>query len=206
MLTHAVIHHPVHIPNGVRSTLFSLVYVDDVADIITRIVDTDQSKIRSFENMAINLAMKEHITLPKIIKGIAKYYGIDYVKHEGDNNSTWYAYPLGTKGPLDISLASRVLDWDPVPWDVALEKTCDFYHRAMTKVEFSKEKEMVLADMVDTVVPEEFYEDFMVKLKQHFGETVFDGIDLEIGIPNGAPEIETTPDGNIDSEKVTDEL
>lgn len=209
VLTHEVIHHPVHVPDGVRSNLFSVVYVDDVADLITKIVAMDQSKVNSIQNMTINLAMKEHITLPRIIKDIAQYYGIDKVHHEGDDNSTWYAYPCGTKGPMDISLAHQVLEWSPVSWSETVEKTCEFYHRAMTKPEYLKEKEMVLADMLENIVPDEYYKAFLMKLKQHYGETVLDGIDLEGGIPDGAPEIETDSDvvsGSNKNKKVTDEL
>ena len=207
VLTHDVIHHPVHIPNGVRSDLFSLIHVDDIADVISKIVAIDMNSIK---NRAINFALKEHIALPRIIKDIASYYGIENVHHIGDDNSTWYVYPAGTKGPLDISLAQELLDWDPMSWKQASQKTCEFYHNAMTKEEYRKEKETVLADMLDNIVPDEYYDAFLLKLKQQFGETVLKGIDLEGGIPEGAPEIDSenvqSGIGDNDSERMAEEL
>lgn len=202
-----MIRHPVHIPNGVRSDLFSLVHVDDVADVISRIVAMDTNLI---ENKVVNLALKEHITLPRVIRDIASYYGIDNVQHEGDDNSTWYVYPAGTKGPLDISRAQELFEWDPMPWKRAVEKTCEFYHNAMTKEDYLKEKEIVLADMLDNIVPDEFYDAFLLKLKQQFGETVLAGIDLDVGIPEGAPEIDSehvqSSAGEKDGERMAEEL
>ncbi|XP_028394571.1 chloroplast stem-loop binding protein of 41 kDa b, chloroplastic-like [Dendronephthya gigantea] len=207
IITHDVIRHPVHIPNGVRSDLFSLVHVDDVADVISRIVAMDTLSI---ENKVVNLALKEHITLPRVIRDIASYYGIDNVQHEGDDKSTWYVYPAGTKGPLDISRAQELLEWDPMPWKQAVEKTCEFYHNAMTKDDYLKEKEIVLADMLDNIVPDELYDAFLLKLKQQFGETVLAGVDLDVGIPEGALEIDSEPlqssAGENDSERMAEEL
>jgi hypothetical protein len=40
----------------------------------------------SIKNRAINFALKEHIALPRIIKDIASYYGIDNVRHVGEDN------------------------------------------------------------------------------------------------------------------------
>lgn len=181
--------------------------MSDVADVISRIVVMDASSIT---NKAVNVALNEHITLPRVIRDIASYYGIDNVRHEGDDNSTWYVYPAGTKGPLDISLAQELLDWDPMPWKQAVEKTCEFYHNAMTNEDYLKEKEIVLADMIENIVPDEYYDDFLLKLKRQFGENVLKGINLQGGIPDGAPEIDgehkESAAAENDSERLAEEL
>lgn len=196
-----------HIPNGVRSDLFSLVHVDDVADVISKIVAMNA---KSIKNKVINLALREHIALPRVIKDIASYYGIDYVRHEGDDNSTWYVYPAGTKGPVDISRAAELLEWDPMTWKQAVDKTCEFYHNAMTKDDYLREKETVLADMRDNIVPDQHYGAFLLKLKQQFGETVLKGVDLEGGVPQVALEIGSEPmlsaSGENDGERMAEEL
>ena len=190
-----------------RSDLFSLVHVDDVADALSKLVAIDTNSIK---NRVMNLAMREHVSLPRVIKDIASYYGIDNVHHEADDNSTWYVYPAGTKGPLDISLAKELLDWDPMSWKQAVEKTCEFYHNAMTKKDYLEEKETVLADMLDNIVPDDYYDAFLLKLKQQFGENVLKGINLEGGIPEGAAEIDgeyaQSSAAENDSERMPEEL
>ena len=190
-----------------RSELFSLTHVNDVADVISKIVVMETNSIKS---KAINLALKEHLTLSRVIKDIGSYYGIDNMRHATDDDSTWFVYPAGTKGPLDISIAQELLDWDPMPWKQAVDNTCEFYHNAMTRKDYLREKETVLADMLNNIVPDDYVNAFLHKLKQQFGETVLKGVDLQVRIPDGAPEIESqqvqSASGDNDSERVAEEL
>ena len=201
MLTHDVIHYPVHIPDNVRSYYFSMVHVDDIADVFSKIVSTDSQK--RVKNKAVNFAMREHITLPIVVNYIASFYGLGDVKYNTDNTSTWYVYPAGTKGPLDISLAEELLEWNPMPWKQAAHTTCEFYHNAMVKEKYVKEKEHILLDMLDTIVADEYFEAFLQKLKQIFGEKVLEGVDLDIWLPEKALRIDSEKKENISAENVS---
>ena len=181
--------------------------MNDVADMISKIVLMDTNSIK---NKAINLALKEHVTLSRIIKDIGSYYGIDKIRRESDDDSTWFVYPAGTKGPLDISIAQELLDWDPMPWKQAVDNTCEFYHTAMTNQDYLEEKEIVLSDMLNNIVPDDHVNAFLQKLRQQFGETVLKGVDLQVRIPEGAPEIESqqvqSGSGENDSDRMAEEL
>jgi hypothetical protein len=75
-------------------------------------------------------------------------------------------------------------------WERALVSLTTFFEDAMTDKSFASEREMVLADVIENLVPEEKYYSFLQALKKIYGEEVFDGLDLDIGFAKDAMEIE----------------
>ena len=63
----------------------------------------------------------------------------------------------------------------------------------MTEGKFVKEREMLLADFFESIVPEEHYPTALKKLIEIYGNDVMEGIALDIGFDT-APEIEGPTD------------
>lgn len=189
---HKCIHHPVHMPDGVSNAKFSLIHVEDAAKAIEKVLDGGTS----VHNQAINLAFNEHFTLRKLLRDIANQLDVDDLEFLSEDDATWYSYPTVTKGPLDISRAKILLDWEPVTWEKALTELCAFFERAMTDVKMSKEREMLLADFFENIVPEKYYGTAVTKLIEIYGHDVLKGVELDVGFddtpgiagPTGDPE------------------
>ena len=98
-----------------------------------------------------------------------------------EDDATWYSYPTVTKGPLDISRAKMLLDWEPTTWEKALTKLCAFFEGAMTDAKLSKEREMLLADLFENIVPEKYYAAAVTKLAEIYGNDVLKGVELDVG-------------------------
>ena len=183
---HKDIEQPLHMPSGVADVEFSLIHVEDAAKAIEKVLNVGPA----VHNQAINLAFDEHFTLRKLLRGIADELKVHEVEFMSDDDSTWYSYPTVTKGPLDISKAKLLLNWQPMPWEAALESLSSFYESAMVNETFVKEREMLLADFFENVVAEVHYVTALRKLLKIYGDDVLKGIDLDVGFDSGALEIE----------------
>ena len=189
--THKAIAHPVHLPDAVAETKFSLVHVEDVAKAIVDVVDAGNQVY----DQAINLAFEEEFTLRKLIEAIARKEKVDLERSQffTDDELAWYTYPTVSKGPLDTARAKALINWKPMAWDTALNTLTEFYNNAMTDKKWVKEKEMVLADFFEFIVQEQYYEAFLMELKRIYGKDVFDGVDLDFGGEDDTPAIEGGP-------------
>ena len=181
---HKDIHRPVHMPQGVSDTKFSLIHVEDAAKAIEKVLDVGPS----VHNQAINIAFNEHFTLKNLLRDIANEIEVDDPEFLSEDDATWYSYPTVAKGPLDISKAKILLGWEPMTWKEALTSLCAFFEGAMTDEKFYKEKEMVLADFFENIVPENYYGTTMTRLIQIYGRHVLKGVDLDVGFDD-TPEI-----------------
>ena len=181
---HKDIHHPVHMPNGVSDSKFSLIHVEDAAKAIEKVLDAGPSVY----NQAINLAFNEHFTLKKLLRDIANQLEVDDLEFLSEDEATWYSYPTVSKGALDISKAKLLLDWEPMTWKEALSSLCAFFEGAMTNAKMLKEKEMLLADFFENTVPEKYYAATLKKLLDIYGSNVLKGVDLGFGFDD-TPEI-----------------
>ncbi|XP_068670447.1 uncharacterized protein [Montipora foliosa] len=181
---HKDIHHPVHMPNGVSDSKFSLIHVEDAAKAIEKVLDAGPSVY----NQAINLAFNEHFTLKKLLRDIANQLEVDDLEFLSEDEATWYSYPTVSKGALDISKAKLLLDWEPMTWKEALSSLCAFFEGAMTNAKMLKEKEMLLADFFENTVPEKYYGATLKKLLDIYGSNVLKGVDLGFGFDD-TPEI-----------------
>ena len=174
---HKAIQHPVHMPNGVMDVKFSLIHVEDAAKAIEKVLDVGPAA----HNQAINLAFSEHFTLKKLLRDIADKLNVDELEFISDDDSTWYSYPTVTKGPLNISKAKILLGWEPMTWESSLDSLSSFLDDAMTEEKFVREREMLLADFFENIVPEEHYSTALKKLVEIYGSDVMQGIALDIG-------------------------
>lgn len=182
---HKDIHYPVHMPEGVADDKFSLVHVEDAAKAIERVLEVGPA----VHNQAINIAFSEHFTLKKLLRDIADKLEIDKLEFLSDNDATWYTYPTVTRGPLDISKAKILLDWKPMTWEIALSSLCAYFEGAMSDMKLLREREMLLADFFENIVPEKYYATTLIKLIEIYGRDVLKGVDLDVGF-DGSPQIE----------------
>ena len=174
---HKFIHHPVHMPTGVSASKFSLIHVEDAAKAIEKVLDVGPA----VHNQALNLAFNEHFTLKKLLQDISNQLKIDNLEYISEDEATWYSYPTVSRGPLDIGKAKILLDWEPMSWQEALEDLCTFFEGAITDMNMLKEREMLLAEFFEDIVPEEYYATALKKLLDFYGDEVLEGIDLGFG-------------------------
>lgn len=191
---HKEIQHPVHMPSGVSEVKFSLIHVEDAAKAIEKVLDVGPVA----HNQAINLAFNEYFTLKELLRNIADKVNIDELEFISEDETTWYTYPTVTKGPLDISKAKILLDWEPMTWESALNSLTSFYEGAMTNEKFLKEREMLLSDFFEAIVPDEHFPAALKKLNEIYGEEVMQGIAMDIGF-GGNPEIAGSSDAQNSS-------
>ena len=59
----------------------------------------------------------------------------------------------------------------------------------MTDAKFLREREVLLADVFENIIPEELYETALKKLVSVYGKDVLEGIAMDMGF-DGTPEIE----------------
>ncbi|KAJ7389859.1 hypothetical protein OS493_028828 [Desmophyllum pertusum] len=174
---HKDIGHPVHMPSAVSDIEFSLIYVEDAAKAIEKVLDVGPVA----HNQAINLAFNEHFTLKTLLRNMADKLSIDELEFISEDEATWYSYPTVTKGPLDVSKAKLLLDWEPMTWERALDSLYTFFEGAMTDEKFLKEREILLADFFESIVPEEHYGTALKKLFKIYGNDVLQGIAMDVG-------------------------
>lgn len=174
---HKDIGHPVHMPSAVSDIEFSLIHVEDAAKAIEKVLDVGPVA----HNQAINLAFNEHFTLKTLLRNMADKLSIDELEFISEDEATWYSYPTVTKGPLDVSKAKLLLDWEPMTWERALDSLYTFFEGAMTDEKFLKEREILLADFFESIVPEEHYGTALKKLFKIYGNDVLQGIAMDVG-------------------------
>ncbi|XP_078376896.1 uncharacterized protein LOC144660177 [Oculina patagonica] len=191
---HKEIKHPVHMPSGVSEVKFSLIHVEDAAKAIEKVLDVGPAA----HNQAINVAFNEHFTLKELLRNIADKLGIDELEFLSEDDVTWYSYPTVTKGPLDISKAKILLDWEPMTWETALDLLTSFFDGAMTDEKFLKEREVLMSDIFESIVPEEHYPSAIKKLEEIYGKEVMEGIAMDVGYGEH-PEIAGASDGQNSS-------
>ena len=189
---HEAIEHPVHLPSGVANVPFSLVHVEDVAKAVEGVLDVGEKA----HDQVFNLGFEEHLTLDTFLNDLAAKLGVKDLQFHHDDKTSWHTYPTVTKGPLNITKARTLLNWEPMTWQGALSSLCDFFDDAMTNEELSEEKEMLLGEFLEYTVPDTHFEAFLGKLKEIYGDAVFDGMDFDWGVDSGVPEIEAAANRN----------
>lgn len=124
------LERPVSIPDAFVNKPMSLVYVEDVADIIVKYMFGGEG----IQNEVYNLALAENPTLMDFltdIKNALNLTNLDIIVEPLTSNSV-YLFPSVKFGPIDISKAVKLLKWNPTPWNVVVKKNINFYERAMT--------------------------------------------------------------------------
>ena len=133
---------PVFIPEHLRNTRISLVYVKDVASVITDLV---AGKTVNVLNQAYNLACEETPTLEELMEHIKNKLGIreniKFVYSDSDYISS--IYPSVEKGVINIDKAGRDFGWSPTPLDQVCRETVSFYQNVVnTKTFYSERKDI----------------------------------------------------------------
>ena len=119
-----------HIPLYVREKPLSFVYSYDVGNLIASLVDPNFNRSGVF-NQAYNLAFKENITLKRFFSILGNFNNDSLIKFDEANSAQLTSgFPSVTRGPVDISLAIKQLDWSPTNIVLALNETCKFYENA----------------------------------------------------------------------------
>lgn len=157
-----------------------MVYAKDVANVIaTKILQEPEI----YFNKIINLAFKEDITLTKVLSFMQKYYGLNDVSYDHDDQKGFFRYPTAQRGSLDCTRADLLLDWNPTSFEEAATATCKFFDQAMTNPEYAKEREFALADFIEETLPESFDDErlFVDTLTKLYSQDVFRGIDIGLG-------------------------
>ncbi|XP_066931110.1 dTDP-D-glucose 4,6-dehydratase-like [Clytia hemisphaerica] len=179
MNLHQHFNHKVALPNGVKDHKFSMVYAGDVAKAIMKIIHEPEV----FHDKVINLAYKKDITLTKILDFMQKYYKLDKVSYEHEDEKGFFRYPTAERGPIDVTNAEILLDWEPTPFEEAAKATCEFFDEAMVNPIYAKEREIALAEFIEETLPESFDDEdmFIYVLTKLYSSAVFNGIDIGLG-------------------------
>ncbi|KAK2156835.1 hypothetical protein LSH36_204g08008 [Paralvinella palmiformis] len=140
---------PLYIPQPLEGKNLSLVYVSDVAGVITNIV-TSTVNLQHVANNAFNLAFQETPTLQGLLLKISsRIQGIDTCCKIifTSNTEVPHIYPSVENGPIDITKSKSLLNWDPTPLDEAVDRTVIFYENLQNQSGYEDSKH----DMFETL-------------------------------------------------------
>ena len=176
MKVHRGINIKVPLPKAVKKINHSMVYAGDVASAIIKILE----KPAVLHDQVINLAFKESVNLEKLLDSIADCLKLANVTYDYDIDTAWFKYPAVQMGPIDTAKAELILEWSPITFLDASKRTCRFFEKAMTDSRYIKDKELMLAELLEEGLPEDFIDElhFFDVLKKEYGIEVMKGIDL----------------------------
>lgn len=154
------LHHvlqPVDIPIKFQNKQLSVVYSVDIARLIANTVLTG-GKPQIWNNI-YNLGSEQTITLKEVVIEMSKFLGYDNVTFdETDAADINFGIPSVLRGPVNISKAKALLDWQPTDLQIAIRMTCRFYEKAEYKDEYRNILDQVLEALG---VRGEYYRDFL---------------------------------------------
>ena len=143
---------PVFLPSQFINAPMSLVYVEDVAEIIGKILTMDKAKLAT----EYNLAFRERLTLLSILQSMQRVMGIGQVEYDLDEKNQYYLLlPSVKRGPIDISRAITDLGWNPSDPQVAIHETVFFFdnamHRGAFEESYRRRREGVVRQLKETI-------------------------------------------------------
>ena len=142
------INRPVFMPAHVADKIESLTYVEDVAQVVLKVIE----KGEQVWDQAYNIALEEEFTLANILLRMRDGLGMREVLGDSeDSEKSFYLYPTVFSGNMDITKAKKMLDFEPTPADQAFEETLAFYKKAF--VDFPDERDEILTELFKTAVP-----------------------------------------------------
>eukprot|EP00092_Neocalanus_flemingeri_P007876 GFUD01008502.1.p1 GENE.GFUD01008502.1~~GFUD01008502.1.p1 ORF type:complete len:411 (-),score=89.31 GFUD01008502.1:138-1370(-) len=125
------IENPIFMPAHVANKIESLTFVEDVAKVVTDIVDLGEP----VWNEAYNIAMEE------------------VLGNSEDTEKSFYLYPTVFSGNMDISKAKKILKFQPTSAVEAFEKTMAWYEEAFVK--YPTQRDIILSELFQTAVPKQ---------------------------------------------------
>ncbi|KAK7498730.1 hypothetical protein BaRGS_00010107 [Batillaria attramentaria] len=155
---------PPSIPEYLVSTPMSLVYVNDVADVIVKLLTPKPEAL----DQAFNLAFTETPTLLQLLTDLKMALNLtDLPLMTDDSSSSIHMFPSVRNGPIDISKAQDILDWSPTPLNKAILETVDFYEKAVRDPYLNNPRKDVIRSLQTHFTNRPFK--VLLGLKKHYG-------------------------------------
>jgi nucleoside-diphosphate-sugar epimerase len=129
------------VPKYLWNQPMSLVYVYDVADVISDCITSGED----IYNNAYNLALTETPTLVQLLHGVMNSLEVEDVDIiENSEEEGFHLFPSVKLGPLDTTKARRLLNWNPTSWIDVLDHTVHFYEEAILEKKFDVARKDVI--------------------------------------------------------------
>lgn len=155
------------IPSYLVNKPNSLVYVEDVADVIIEFIESDLS---STYDQTYNLGFEETPTLMEILTDMKTVLNLTGPNIEIDHApDALHLYPSVTRGPVDISKIKATLNWSPTPWKTAVSETIKFYEQAISDLQFELQRKEIIRTLQTYFTKKP--ENVIVGLKDVYGIT-----------------------------------
>ena len=136
--------HPVTVPQFLVDFPMSFVYSEDVADLIVHLFKLGPQ----VRDQIVNVAWPETITLKQFYEDVQEALGIEQGGFdEIPDEKAFYLYPSVRKGPVDVTKAQNLLNWEPTEWKKAVTDTVQFYEDVFTNPEYEHQKKMKLSKL-----------------------------------------------------------
>ncbi|KAH9496041.1 hypothetical protein Btru_014994 [Bulinus truncatus] len=117
------------VPSNFEKQPMSLVYVDDVAALLKKLVQNDYPNAYY---QTFNLALNEKFSLKQFLEDMISELNITDVNITVvDNPNAIRLFPSVKSGPIDTTKAEQMLQWKPTKWSQVLRDTCSFYEQAI---------------------------------------------------------------------------
>ena len=158
---------PVYIKENLKDSRISLVYVKDVSQVVMGIV-RDKFECDSIKNQCFNLACLETCTVKELVQKIAEFSHKQGVQVEFSSDDVPQMYPSVERGPIDITKAQKIMNFNPVPLDKACEEIVGTYSSVQSKKGYESEKESVLEDLkedLEDIYVEQSFKSLMEEAK-----------------------------------------
>jgi len=144
------IQNPIFMPGHIANKIESLTFVEDVAKVVTDIIELGEP----VWNEAYNIAMDEEFSLANILLRMRDGLGMKEVLGNSDeSDKSFYLYPSVFSGNMDISKAQKVLNFKPTSADEAFEKTIAWYEEAFAK--YPTQRDEILSELFQTAIPKQ---------------------------------------------------
>ena len=140
----AYLDRPLSVPRYLLNRRLSLVYSEDIADLIIELLTSD---LTVFDD-AYNLAFEETPTLLELVDTIKQYANSSHVSVDTEDTSEHFnLFPSVTLGAIDIEKATKLLKWKPTPFHKAAMDTVMFYEAAIKRNDFTSARKEIIRRM-----------------------------------------------------------
>lgn len=153
---------PLLLPRSAESLATSYVYVKDVAKMINKTVSDILSGNKTAQFGQYNIAFPEEYCAKTLLDSIQRTLGVKGVEYRYSDRA-YHLYPSVTRGPVDISKVTEVLQFTATPWNEAVEETTNFFKDALLK--YKDERLSMIMDLANLV--DEDFDSVKKKVKQY---------------------------------------
>ncbi|KAK3100686.1 hypothetical protein FSP39_023814 [Pinctada imbricata] len=141
---HDYLVRSISVPKFLEMKPLSLVYSDDVAEVILTCIDGDDR----LYDQAYNLAFMENPTLLELLNKMKTGLGLHSLDVRIDEkDDVVHLYPSVSKGVVDITKAQRDLGWHPTSLDEVVDELMEFYEDAISNTLFLREQKEIIRTM-----------------------------------------------------------